>query len=119
MDQIYTVKIGNMELRVCSSESQEYTNEIAEQVNKKIQEMTGENVSVSVTTAALLTAMDFCDELMKYKANTDNMRVQLKSYMDEASKATAERDEARRLAEKYKNDILALKIELSNQKKDS
>lgn len=119
MDQIFTVKIGNVELKVCSSESQEYTNEIAAKVNKKMQEISDGNVSVSATTAALLTAMDFCDELTKYKADTENMRKQLKSYSEETEKATTKRDEAVKLAEKYKNEILALKIELSNQKKDS
>ena len=118
MDKIYSVKIANMELQIYSSETQEYTESIAAEVNEKISEIMGDNLSISIITAALLAAMDYCDELNKFKAGADNMRMQLKAYMDEASKAAAERDEARRLADKFKNDLLALKIDMSNQKKD-
>ncbi len=119
MDKVYTVKIANMELQIYSSETQEYTESIAAEVDEKIREIMGDNLSVSVITASLLTAMDYCDELNKFKTGADNMRMQLKAYMDEASKAAAERDEARRLADKFKNDLLALKIDMSNQNKES
>lgn len=119
MDKIYNVKIANMELQIYSGETKEYTETVAAEVDDKIKEIMGDNLSISVVTAALLAAMDFCDELNKYRQGADNMRIQLKAYMDEAGKASAERDEARRLADKFKNDLLALKIDMSNQKKDN
>ena len=118
MDKIYNVRIANMELSLYSSESQEYTETITADVNERIQAIIGDNLSVSLITAALLTSMDLCDEVHKLREGTENLRKQLKSYMDETSKAIIERDEARRLAEKYKNELLTLKIELSNQKDD-
>ena len=60
--------------------------------------------------------MDLADELLKLETGTDNMRSQLKDYLDDTTKAIAERDEARRMAERLKDELLALKIELSNKK---
>lgn len=116
MEKIYKVKIANMELSLYSSETQEYTEMIAREVDERISHITGDNLSISLVTASLLAAMEMCNELNKLKTGTDNMRTQIKSYMDETNKALAERDEARRLSEKFKNDLLALKIDITNQK---
>lgn len=116
MEKIYKVKIANMELSLTSSESQEYTEAIAREVDERIKNIVGDNLSVSIVNAAMLTAMDLCDELNKLRVSSDNMRTQLKSYMDETNKALTEREEARRLAEKFKNELLAIKMNNKNDK---
>ena len=61
--------------------------------------------------AALLVAMDYCDEVNKLKEGAENMRTQLKSYMDETNRALAERDDARRLADKLKDELMNIKLD--------
>ena len=116
MENVYTVRIGGFKLSLYSSETAEYTNKIADEVDRRIKEITSVNPSISLTTASLLVAMDLTDELLKLETGTDNMRAQLKDYLDDTTKALAERDEARRMAERLKDELLALKIELSNRK---
>ncbi len=115
MENVYTVRIGGFELSLYSSETAEYTKKIADEVDRRIKEITSVNPSISLTNASLLVAMDLADELLKLETGTDNMRAQLKDYLDDTTKALAERDEARRMAERLKDELLALKIELSNK----
>ena len=115
MENVYTVRIGGFELSLYSSETAEYTKKIADEVDRRIKEITSVNPSISLTNASLLVAMDLADELLKLETGTDNMRSQLKDYLDDTTKALAERDEARRMAERLKDELLALKIELSNK----
>ncbi|MBQ6809309.1 MAG: cell division protein ZapA [Clostridia bacterium] len=116
MENVYTVRIGGFDLSLYSSESAEYTNMIATEVDRRVKEITSVNPSISLTNAALLVAMDLADELFKLETGTDNMRAQLKDYLDDTTKALAERDEARRMAERLKDELLTLKIELSGKK---
>ena len=130
MENIYTVKLGNMEIKVSSTETQEYTESVAAEVNAKIKEITNADLSASTNKAALLAAMDFCDEVNKLREDTDNLRLQLKEYMDsfggeeememtqekadevvmsKSAKIAIERDEAKKLADKYKSELLAQK----------
>ena len=115
MENVYTVRIGGFELSLYSSETAEYTKKIADEVDRRIKEITSVNPSISLTNASLLVAMDLADELLKLETGSDNMRSQLKDYLDDTTKALAERDEARRMAERLKDELLALKIELSNK----
>ena len=100
-----------MELSLYSSETEEYTQSIARDVDERIKEIIGDNLSVSVVNAALLVAMDYCDEVNKLKEGAENMRTQLKSYMDETNRALAERDDARRLADKLKDELMNIKLD--------
>lgn len=115
MDSVYTVKIGGFELSLYSPETAEYTNKIAADVDKRIKAISASSPSISLTNAALLVAMDLADELNKLQGGSDNMRTQLKDYLDDTTKAIAERDEARRMVERLKDELLALKIDLSNK----
>ena len=116
MENVYTVRIGGFDLSLYSSETAEYTHMIASEVDRRVKEITSVNPSISLTNAALLVAMDLADELLKLETGTDNMRAQLKDYLDDTTKALAERDEARRMAERLKDELLTLKIELSGKK---
>ena len=111
MEKVYTVRIANKELSLYSSETEEYTQSIARDVDERIKEIIGDNLSVSVVNAALLVAMDYCDEVNKLKEGAENMRTQLKSYMDETNRALAERDDARRLADKLKDELMNIKLD--------
>jgi len=115
MDSIYSVKIAGLEIKIVSSESMEYTQKIAAMVDARIQEMSGNN-TVSITTSAILAAMSYCDDIQNLTTGNENMRTQLKSYLADTNKALAERDEARRMTEKLKDELMRVKIDMSNKK---
>ncbi len=113
MESVYTVRIGGFDLTLYSTETAEYTNQIAEAIDAKVREIMDGNPSLSLTSASLLVCMDLYDEIVKLQTGADNMRDQLKEYLDGTTKALAERDEARRMAEKLRDELLALKINMS------
>ncbi|MBQ6052575.1 MAG: cell division protein ZapA [Clostridia bacterium] len=115
MENVYTVKIYGFEITLYSTETEEYTRKIAAAVEEKIKEQTDANPSASLTKASILALMELYDQLIKLQVGADNMRLQLKDYLDDTTKAIAERDEARRTAEKLRDELLALKIDLSNK----
>ena len=55
-----------------------------------------EGAHVSRIDAAVLTAVNLADELLKAQEAAENLRRQLKTYLDEASQAKAEASELKR-----------------------
>lgn len=77
-----------------------YYEELGRTLNDKIAGMLEANDRLSVTMAAVLSALDYLDELRHASDGADNLRNQLKSYLEDAmsAKETAE-NAARELQE--------------------
>ena len=65
--------------------------------------------SASVTTAAVITALDYLDELKKTNLSADNMRAQIKNYLEDAAKAKLEVEEAKKEIDRLRREIGYLK----------
>jgi len=115
MENVITVKICGFDISLYSTESEEYTRKIAEACEAKIKEQLEASPSSSVAKASILAMMDLYDQIVKLQTGAENMRVQLKDYLDDTTKAIAERDEARRTAEKLRDELLALKIDMNGK----
>ena len=63
------------------------------------------NPSASVTTAAVMTALGYLDELKKSTSGADNMRAQIKDYLEDAAKAKLELEEERREVERLRREL--------------
>ena len=79
---------------VNTSESEDYMKNLADRLNLDMNELMASSNSVSITTAAVMTALNYRDELEKASGSADNMRRQIKDYLEDAAKMAAE--EARR-----------------------
>ena len=90
------VNIYNRTYNLLSEESQEYTNKLALVINAKIKGMMKAIPSLSVQDAAVLTALDCLDELSKANQNIENIRTQIKDYVDDAGRARSQADEAQK-----------------------
>ena len=60
-------------------------------------------------TAAVITALGYLDELKKSTSGADNMRAQIKDYLEDAAKAKLAAEEARREVERLRREIGYLK----------
>ena len=58
--------------------------------------------------AAVLAALDYCDEAVKATESADNLRSQIKDYLEDSSQARMEAEEARREIEKLKKEVQTL-----------
>ena len=72
---------------VNTSESEDYMQNLADRLNLDMNEMMASSNSVSITTAAVMTALNYRDELEKASGSADNMRRQIKDYLEDAASA--------------------------------
>ena len=107
MENIYNFKIAGLECTVASDSGYEHTKTIADAVDAKISGILAQNPKTSTMMAAVIACMDYCEEIMTLQSGTENMRAQVKTYLDDMAKTIAERDEARRIIDRLKNEILA------------
>ena len=79
---------------ISTNESEDYMQNLAERLNLDMNELMSSSNSVSITTAAIMTALNYRDELEK--ASADNMRRQIKDYLEDAASAKMAAEELRR-----------------------
>ena len=102
---------------IASEEEENYVRQIAAETEKRIAGITRDNPRLSVTMAAVLAALDYCDEAVKATESADNLRSQIKDYLEDSSQARMEADEARRENEKLKKEVQTLRSRLEHQAK--
>ncbi len=107
----FKVIICNKEFSLQSEESPSYFIDLAKKVENQIMSMTRGSDNITVHHAALLTALSYADELKKANDSIDNIRTQIKEYVDDACNARNQRDEF----EKKYNDVVKHEIELTNK----
>jgi len=98
------VKICGMEFHLTCEEDPEYVIELAEALDKKLNELTSSN-KVTLIQAAIFTALDYADAARKAEESADNLRDLLKGYLEDANKARAAADEARKELERLKKEL--------------
>lgn len=109
MENRITINICGTDYTLMAEESPSYMQKVAAMVDSKMSEMMASG-RINRTDAAVLAAMNIADEMLKQQNGTENLRSQLKGYLDEANRAKVELSEAKR-------EIFKLQQELSKLKK--
>ena len=81
---------------VSNTENESYMQNLADRLNLDMNELMASSKSVSITTAAVMTALNYRDELEKASGSADNMRRQIKDYLEDAASAKMAAEELRR-----------------------
>ncbi len=95
MENRITVNICGTEYTLMAEESPSYMQKVAALVDGKMGEIMASG-RVSRMDAAVLAAMNIADEMLKQQGSTENLRSQLKGYLDEANRAKNEVSECKR-----------------------
>lgn len=90
-----TMSICGEEYTLVAEESAAYMEKVGALVDKKMAELM-DAAHMGRLDAAVLTAVNIADELYKAQESAENLRRQLKTYLDEASQAKAEISELKR-----------------------
>ena len=90
-----TVTIAGQEYTLVGSEDAAYTQKVAAHVDAKVNEVL-EGAHVSLVDGAVLAAVNIADEYFKEVEAAENLRRQLKEYLEEATKMKLELSEAKR-----------------------
>lgn len=107
------LNICGAECTITSEDNETYVLALGDEVEKSIQGIMSKNDRVSLTLAAIITALSFCDESKKAVAAADNLRSQIKDYLEDSSRSRLEADEARREIERMKQEIQTLRTRLA------
>ena len=102
MENKVKVRIIGREYTLGTDNSPDYTQNLAEELDAKMNAMLSESGSLSGIDVAILCALDAMDESHRAGANADNIRLQLGEYVAAA-------DRAQSSAEVYKKEISSLK----------
>lgn len=89
------VNICGEEYTFVAEESASYMQKVGSYVSEKMDEVLN-GAKVGRSDAAILTAVNITDELFKAQAAAEQLRGQIKGYLDEAGKAQAEVSELKR-----------------------
>ena len=89
------ITICGEEYTFVAEESASYMQKVGTYVGDKMFEILN-SAKVGRTDAAVLTAANIADELFKAQASAEQLRSQIKGYLDEAGRAQAEVSELKR-----------------------
>lgn len=116
VEKTMNIKVGGIDCTIITDEERGYILKIAGLVDGKIDEILESNARVSVAMASVLAAMHFCDNHLKSQEAVDNMRSQIKPYIDEAAKIRVEYEDCKKENDRLRRDIETLRTRLSNRR---
>ena len=108
------IKIAGNIFTVLSTEDDDRTYAIAETVDRQIKEICA-SARTAVTGAAILSALNYCDDLKALERDTASLKKQLAAYLDEITRLKEEMDSINREAGRLRNDMEIYRRRLKEQ----
>lgn len=106
------VTICGKEYALQTDESPSYVIGLAKRLDKQITELVNSGDNISIQAAAIIAALSALDEANKSNESIDNIRTQIKDYVDDAGRARMERDEALKEIELLRGKIASLENDI-------
>jgi cell division protein ZapA len=90
-----TVTVGGQEFTLVANEDEAYIHKVAAHVDAQVRQVR-DGSKISIADGALLAALNIADEYFKEVEAAENLRRQLKEYLDESARIKLELSEAKR-----------------------
>lgn len=113
MNSNVKLNICGIECPVTSDDDEAYVRSIGEEVDMRMNQMLEANQRASTTMVAVLCALSYADECRKANSASDNLRAQIKTYLDDSQRARMDAEEAKREVERLRRELQALRLRLS------
>lgn len=107
-----TVFVAGQKLTLITTDSEKYVSDIAQKVDTTVNSLLNSS-NMSREKCAVMAALDFCDDEAKAKGALNELKEQIKDYLEDSSKLRAENAELKAKIEKLENE----KKELFTSKK--
>ncbi len=104
--------IGGAEYAIITEDDINYVTELGAELDEALKKTMQDNPRISTTQAAILLALEYADNFKKANISADNLRSQIKDYLDDAASAKSKADWARHEAENAKRELEASKLEI-------
>lgn len=107
------LKISGATYTIVTEDDPEYVENLGEMINNEMKNISMSNPSLSSIQCAVLVALDQADSCKKATAAADNLRAQIKDYLEDSARARMEVDVARREIERLNREISNLRNKIS------
>ena len=101
--------IANEEYNISTDNDLDYVAQLGEELNQRITAIMSSSSRISVTQAAILTALEYADASKKGEVSSENLRNQIQEYLEDAARARTDAEVARRELERVSKELNALK----------
>lgn len=78
--------VGGKRFTVITDESEAYMRKITDRVETKLKSISSSNPKLDKDSAAILACLDYCDEENKIREQLDNVKIQIKDYLEDSDR---------------------------------
>ncbi len=101
--------IAGEEYNIGTDDDLDYVAELGAELDKRISSLMSSNVRISVTQAAIVTALECLDQAKKSEVTSENLRAQIQEYLEDAARARTDVEIAKREFERVSKELASLK----------
>lgn len=113
MNSKVKLNICGSDYYITSDDEESYIRAIGDEVDRRMTDMLNNNQRVSTTMAAVLCALSYADDCHKANDAADNLRSQIKEYLEDSQRSRLEADEAKREVERLRRELQGLRLRLA------
>lgn len=106
------VNICGKEYTLITREDEDYVKDLADRINKAVDAALHDTPNLNISSALSLVCLDFVDDLMKQQQSGDNLRAQIRDYVNEAGAAREEADNLKKELIEKNREVEELKNRL-------
>lgn len=101
--------IAGEEYNIGTDDDLDYVAQLGAELDKKISGLMSSNARISVTQAAIVTALEYADLSKKSEITSENLRAQIQEYLEDAARARTDAEITKRELERVTKELAALK----------
>lgn len=101
--------IAGEEYNLSTDDDLDYVASLGAELDRRISELMSGNTRISVTQAAIVTALEFADAAKKSEQTSENLRTQIQEYLEDAARARTDAEISKREAERLAKELASLK----------
>ena len=90
---------------ITTDDDVKYAMALGDELDERVSKIVRENARISITQAAILAALDYADAARKAEDSADNLRGQIKEYLEDSARYKMEAEVARRDVERLNREL--------------
>lgn len=90
---------------ITTDDDVKYVMALGDELDERISKLVHENSRISITQAAILAALEYADSARKAEDSADNLRGQIKEYLEDSARYKMEAEVARRDVERLTREL--------------
>lgn len=103
------VSICGSDYYITTEDDPKYVLELANNLDETLSKIVHDNSRLSITQAAILASLDYADTAKKATDTADNLRAQIKEYLEDSARYKMEAEVAKRDVERLNKEIQSLR----------